>query len=122
MPELVIKTNVSRSTLKATIISDLSKKISNLLGKPEKYVAVVIFSDLWMSFGGSETPCATCDFTSVNQFDADSNRKYSKEIMDYLSDALGVSNERMYLAFHRATREFMGFQSDTFYGLLGASK
>jgi len=122
MPELIIKTNVAKSAIKSTIINDLTKIISEILGKPEKYVSVVIIPGLWMSFGGTEEPCATCSFTSVNSFDAESNRRYSKVLMDFLTDALGVSNERMYIDFHRASREFMGYKSDTFYGLSGPSK
>lgn len=122
MPELVIKTNVSRKNIKATILQDLTEIVSTMLKKPQKYVAVVVVPDLWMSFGGTEEPCATCQITSVNQFDAESNREYSKQVMDYLVSALGVSNERMYLDFNRASREFMGYKSDTFFGLLGPSK
>ena len=122
MPELVIKTNVARANIRKTILQDLTQIVANMLGKPTKYVAIVLIPDLWMSFEGTEKPCATCHITSVNQFDAESNRKYSKKIMDYLVDALGVSNERMYLDFNRASREFMGYKSDTFYGLLGPSQ
>ena len=122
MPELVIKTNVAKDKIKSTILADLTKLLSENLGKPESYIAVVVTPGMWMSFGGSEEPCATCRITSVNQFDAETNRKYSKVIMDYLSTALGVSNDRMYLEYNRASREFMGYKSDTFYGLLGPSK
>ena len=122
MPEFIIKTNVAKSSIKNTIINDLTKMITDILGKPEKYISVVIIPGLWMSFGGTEEPCATCSFTSVNSFDAESNKKYSQIIMDYLVDALGVSNERMYLEFHRASREFMGYKSNTFFGLSGLSK
>ncbi|CAK8694754.1 unnamed protein product [Clavelina lepadiformis] len=122
MPELVIKTNVKKESIKSTILQDLTKILVEALQKPEKYISVVVIPDLWMSFGGTEEPCATCCLTSVNQFhDAEANRNYAKCVLNYLYDALGVSQERAYLEFNRSTRETMGYKADTFYGLLGPS-
>ena len=122
MPELIVRTNVAKSAIGSKITEELTQLIFELLGKPKKYICVVIIPDVWMTFGGTSEPCASCVLSSVEQFDAESNRKFAKIIMDYLGNALGVATDRMYLNFNRLSREFTGFNSDTFYGIFKQSK
>nr|XP_002120737.1 macrophage migration inhibitory factor-like [Ciona intestinalis] len=118
MPHLFVKTNVAKDKLPKSILQDLTKLVSSTIpNKPEKYVCVTVVPDVWMSFGGTEEPCAAAVLTSISDFNAETCTTYAEAMLGEIYKLLGVAQDRMYLEFHEATRETMGYNGTTFHQL-----
>lgn len=116
MPVLTVNTNVSQ--VPADFKQKATEVVANSLGKPASYVAVQVNPGQNISFGGTDEPAALCDLVSIGALSASSNKKHSKAIMDFLEQALNVKPTRVYISFHNAPKEDIGFNGTTFADLL----
>nr|XP_002120886.1 macrophage migration inhibitory factor-like [Ciona intestinalis] len=113
MPEITIQTNVSSDKIASDLQEIVVELVSQHLNKPKANICVTVLTDLWMSFGESEEPCACCTVTSIVDFNAETCEKLAALLMPPLQKALGVSGTRFYLQFHEITAGIMGFQGTT---------
>ncbi|XP_072974837.1 uncharacterized protein [Typha angustifolia] len=101
MPCLNISTNVSLDGVDTSaILSEATKTVAMLIGKPEAYVMVVLKGSIPMAFGGTQQPAAYGELVSIGGLNPDVNKKLSAGIATILETKLSVPKSRFYLKFH----------------------
>lgn len=113
MPCLQVRTNVRFTPeQEQQICAALSKMVSELTGKPEQYVMVVV-QYAAMSFAGSSDPCAFMDLRSIGCISRAENKKYSAALCKYFAD-YKIAADRIYISFACAKGEDWGYGGNTF--------
>ncbi|WOK96683.1 macrophage migration inhibitory factor [Canna indica] len=101
MPCLNISTNVNLEGVDTSaILSEASKAVSNIIGKPEAYVMVVLKGSIPISFGGTQQPAAYGELVSIGGLNPDVNKKLSAEIATILENKLSIPKSRYFLKFY----------------------
>ncbi|KAI3839970.1 hypothetical protein MKX01_002593 [Papaver californicum] len=101
MPCLNLFTNVSLDEIDiSSILSEASKSVANIIGKPESYVMIVVKGSIPMLFGGTDEPTAYGELVSIGGLNPDTNKKLSAAIATILETKLSVPKSRFYLKFH----------------------
>lgn len=114
MPLLNLQTSVRLSNQQRyDLLAPLSKIVAECIGKPERYVMVVV-SEAAMLMGGAEGPAAYADIRSIGGLNNAVNRKLSEQISILLQQQLGISPDRVYLGFTNVSVENWGWDSGTF--------
>ena len=96
------------------LLADLSKRLSEHLGKPESYVMTCLAPPAMMTFGGSEAPSCYVEIKNIGQFTPEVTRTLSADLCKRLSDALGVEQSRIYIEFSDAKPHLWGYDGGTF--------
>ena len=116
MPKLTIRTNVDVRT-KGLPLFDLAQKLTSLVadifGKPASHVAVDVQDGQFLTFAGTEDPCALCELLSIGGINLESNTRFSAALSEVLA-ALGVPKTRYYVTFVDADRANIGYNAATF--------
>ncbi|OVA02814.1 Macrophage migration inhibitory factor [Macleaya cordata] len=100
MPCLNLSTNVSLEGINtSSILSEASKTVAKIIGKPEAYVMVVLKGSVPMSFGGTEQPSAFGELVSIGGLNPDINKKLSAAIATILETKLSVPKSRFFITF-----------------------
>lgn len=114
MPTLIIKTNAEIPASAAEpIIKRASAQVAELLGKPERYVMVILEPTPAMCFGGNTSPLAFLELKSLG-LPEQRTPELSAALCALLQDALGISPDRVYIEFASPPRHLFGFDSKTF--------
>ncbi|KAF6174114.1 hypothetical protein GIB67_020296 [Kingdonia uniflora] len=101
MPCLNVSTNVNLDGIDtSSILSEASKTVANILGKPEAYVMIVVKGSVPMSFGGTQQPTAYGELVSIGGLNPDTNKKLSAAIAAILESKLSVPKSRFFLKFY----------------------
>ncbi|GAB2298949.1 hypothetical protein Dimus_033025 [Dionaea muscipula] len=115
MPCLNISTNVSLDGVDtSSILSEATTAVANLIGKPEKWVMIVLKGSVAMSFGGTELATAYGELLSIGGLNPDSNKKLSAAIATILETKLSIPKNRFYLKFYDAQGSNVGWNGSTF--------
>ncbi|XP_039253450.2 macrophage migration inhibitory factor-like [Styela clava] len=114
MPSLTITTNVPKDEFPKDFLAGMTEILAKSLGKPEKYICVVVHPGTWMSFAGTEEACANCKLESIGKLSQPENIEHTKAIMSYLSEKLRITKDRMYIAFRDSSKADMGYNGTTF--------
>lgn len=93
--------------------------LSETLNRPKAGFCVIVQADQYMSFAGTQDPCAACIIQDFEHFGVEQNKKISKVIMGYLFDLLKIDKRRMYLEFAPVQKEGIGFAGSTFHEFFG---
>ena len=112
MPLLQINTNVSIDD-PATLASDASAMVADMLGKPESYVMVIVNPDLTLVFAGSNDNAAHLKLKSLGLPESKTG-EYSKRLCSFIEEKLGVSPGRIYIEFTGPPRHLWGWDNKTF--------
>ncbi|WP_462319775.1 phenylpyruvate tautomerase MIF-related protein [Halochromatium sp.] len=114
MPTLIIKTNAAIASDAAdSIIKRASARVADLLGKPERYVMVILEPTSTMCFGGETSPLAFLELKSLG-LPEQRTPELSAALCDLLQEALSVPPERVYIEFASPPRHLFGFDGRTF--------
>src|SRR5210317_10710 len=114
MPFLKIQTNLSLDQDKQTaLLSQSSQLIAEILGKPEKYVAVSLEYNPAMMFSGNTQPLAYLELKSIG-LPGNATSSYSQSLCDLVNAELGIEKDRIYIEFANADRNMWGWNSATF--------
>ncbi|KAK9126760.1 hypothetical protein Scep_015606 [Stephania cephalantha] len=101
MPCLNLSTNVSLDGVDtSSILSEATKTVAKLIGKPEAYVMIVLKGSVPISFGGTEQPAAYGELVSIGGLNPDVNKKLSAAIATILETKLSISKSRFFLKFY----------------------
>eukprot|EP00262_Sarcandra_glabra_P001768 TRINITY_DN1192_c0_g1_i2.p1 TRINITY_DN1192_c0_g1~~TRINITY_DN1192_c0_g1_i2.p1 ORF type:complete len:122 (+),score=12.16 TRINITY_DN1192_c0_g1_i2:110-475(+) len=101
MPCLNLSTNVSLDGIDtSSILSEATKTVSKIIGKPEAYVMIVLKGSVPMSFGGTQQPTAYGELVSIGGLNPDVNKKLSAAIATILETKLSVPKSRFFLKFY----------------------
>jgi len=115
MPSLNISTNVPLEGLNTSeILSETSKSVAKIIGKPEAYVMVQLKGSVAISFGGTEEPAAYGELVSIGGLGSDTNKKLSAAIATILDAKLKVPKSRFYIKFYDVKRSDFGWNGTTF--------
>ena len=114
MPLLKIQTN---RQLSAEDCSDLLKSISTTiaqaLGKPERYVMIVLEENQSMLFAGSDDPMAFLELKSIG-LSVQITGDLSATLCGTIGSSLDIPTDRIYIEFADAERAMWGWNSTTF--------
>lgn len=100
MPFLKISTNVAKDKVPENLGKELVQMVAEMMGKPIEYVAFQIETDLSMTFGHSDLPCAQVLMQSIGKLGVEENKVYSNKLCTALEDKLGIPPNRLYIFFH----------------------
>jgi phenylpyruvate tautomerase PptA (4-oxalocrotonate tautomerase family) len=112
MPYISLQTN-AEITDRDTFLEDLSALGSRELGKPESYVMTAIDDGARMLFGGSADPCAFVRCKSIGLTESQTD-KLSKALCKFVSDTLGIPDDRVYIEFSGVPGSMWGWRGGTF--------
>ncbi len=114
MPTLKIHTNVSVSAAdRSQLLASASRTVAELLGKPERYVMVLLEPPAAMAFAGTEQPAAYLELKSL-ALPEDQTAALSAALTQWVSTWLKVSADRLYIEFSSPPRHLFGFNGGTF--------
>ncbi|XP_043702947.1 macrophage migration inhibitory factor homolog isoform X1 [Telopea speciosissima] len=101
MPCLNLSTNVNVDEVDtSSILSEATKTVAKIIGKPEAYVMIVLKGSVPMSFGGTQQPTAYGELVSIGGLNPDVNKKLSAAIAAILETKLSVPKSRFFLKFY----------------------
>jgi len=114
MPTLKIQTNVPIDAPAAqALVQRASNEVATLLGKPERYVMVIVEPVTAMSFGGDAAPAAYLELKSLG-LDEGRTPMLSAALCTLVEVSLGVPQDRVYIEFSAPPRHMFGFDGGTF--------
>lgn len=114
MPTLKIQTNAPIDQPAAqALIQRASAEVATLLGKPERYVMVIVEPVTAMSFGGDTAPTAYLELKSLG-LDEARTPQLSSALCTLIEVGIGVPQERVYIEFSSPPRHLFGFDGRTF--------
>ncbi len=90
-----------------------SALLSDILGKPEKFIMVSIESNPDMIFGGSNDPLLYTELKSIG-LPRERTKEISSEFCNFLHQETGVAIDRIYIEFSDAERSMWGWNGTTF--------
>ncbi|KAG9441887.1 hypothetical protein H6P81_017741 [Aristolochia fimbriata] len=115
MPCLNISTNVSLDGVDTSaILSEATKSVAKIIGKPEAYVMIVLKGSVPVAFGGTEDPAAYGELVSIGGLNPDINKKLSAAIANTLESKLSIPKSRFYLKFYDTKGSNFGWNGSTF--------
>ncbi|GAB2291754.1 hypothetical protein Dimus_026007 [Dionaea muscipula] len=115
MPCLNLSTNVSLDGVDtSSILSEATKTVAKLIGKPVAYVMIALKGSVPMAFGGTEQPAAYGELLSIGGLNIHTNKKLSSAISSILEKKLSVPKSRFYLKFYDAKGTDVGWNGSTF--------
>ncbi len=114
MPYLRIQTNQTVGDAKSqALIRQASKKVAEVLCKPEQYVMVELNDKTAMLFAGSDENLAYLELKSIGLI-SDSTKALSESLCQLINAELGIEQNRIYIEFTDAKRHMWGWNGSTF--------
>ncbi|XP_051810262.1 macrophage migration inhibitory factor-like isoform X1 [Acanthochromis polyacanthus] len=117
MPIFRVHTNVAKSKVPAAFLSEATEELAKAMAKPAKYFAIQVNGDQPMTFGGKGDPCACCTLQSIGQISGAQNKQYTQLLCGLLQKHLGISPDRIYIAFVDLEAPSIGWNNTTFEGV-----
>jgi phenylpyruvate tautomerase PptA (4-oxalocrotonate tautomerase family) len=114
MPVLKIQTNAEIPQAHRTeLLTAASTEVAKILGKPEKYVMVMIEPNPDMLFGASRSPLAYLELKSIG-LPGERTSALSEALGNLINRQLGIPLDRIYIEFANAERHMWGWNGGTF--------
>ena len=114
MPVLKIQTNAEiQEESKAKLLRDASAKVATMLGKPERYVMVILEPNPHMLFAGDDSPLAYLELKSIG-LPSNKTGILSEGISKLIDQHLSIPSDRIYIEFANAERHMWGWSGGTF--------
>ena len=111
MPLISIKTSLPEIENQDSLLKELSKKLSVLTSKPEKYVMTLLENNLPMTFSGNNQPCCFIEIKSIGSLDP---ARMSEVISNLISEKTQIPIDRIYINFEDIKANKWGFNGGTF--------
>ncbi|KAJ8093612.1 hypothetical protein PM082_020472 [Marasmius tenuissimus] len=115
MPMIHLQTNVKIDDVPGFALK-LSKRASEVTGRPEGGVNVIVSQDVPMSFGGKLDPAYQCTITLAGDIEPES---YSAGFTKFFEETLGVSGDRGVIPIIQIKGSQIGWQGKTIKSLFG---
>ncbi|KAI3472838.1 hypothetical protein Pfo_029967 [Paulownia fortunei] len=104
MPCLDISTNVNLHGIDTdSLFSDLTKAVSQIVGKPENFVMILVKGSVALTFGGNKEPAALAEIVSMGGINTEVKRKLIATIGSILQNKLSIPRTRFVLKVFDAT-------------------
>ena len=116
MPLIKVQSSVTKpeKAKVESLLTSLSAKLAQHLGKPESYVMTAFESDVPMTFGGTLDPVCFVEIKSIGTMKPEQTKAMSKDFCQEIESELGVSANRIYIEFADAQRHMWGWDKSTF--------
>lgn len=111
MPYIKIQTN--KEINDKEIVTELSKRIASVLGKPEDYVMAAVDDGVTMSMSGSLDPAVFVELKSIGLPDTETGR-ISEVICNFIEEKMNIAGDRVYIVFSDVNRKMWGWNGRTF--------
>ncbi len=112
MPYLKIQTNVKIED-KDHWMSEATSLLSNILGKPDRYIMIATEDKANMMFAGSTDALAFVELKSIG-LPEDETKELSGRICNFIEETLRIDPSRIYIEFANAQRHMFGWNGSTF--------
>jgi len=112
MPVLKILSNNSILNTEE-LLKKASTLLSEVLGKPEKYIMISYEVNQDMILGGTDDPLLYIELKSIG-FPENRAKVISKKLTELLSQETGTTADRMYIEFSNADGSMWGWNGSTF--------
>jgi phenylpyruvate tautomerase PptA (4-oxalocrotonate tautomerase family) len=112
MPFLKIQSNKEISD-PGSLMAKSSRLLSQVLGKPERYIMVSVELNEDMIFGGINDHLLYIELKSIG-LPTDRTKEISSKLCEFLKRETGVALDRMYIEFADADRAMWGWNGTTF--------
>ncbi len=96
------------------LLGELSRALSEHVGKPEKWVMTCLTPRAAMTFGGTTEPVCYVEVKNIGSFTPEQTERMSADFCARLSKALGVAPERIYIEYTNAVGHLWGWNGTTF--------
>ena len=114
MPLLKLLTSVPLGDKeRAEILAALSRLLAETTGKPETYVMVTLEEGAVL-MAGKAGPAAFVDIRAIGGLGGKKNKEISSAVCSFLSGALAIPPERVYITFSDFPAADWGWKSGTF--------
>jgi phenylpyruvate tautomerase len=114
MPLLKVTTSVPVAEDKRRkLLTDLSKLVAGILGKPEEYMMVGL-EEAALMMGGEEAPAAFVDLRSIGGLSREVNGEIAAKLCALLESSLGIAPDRVYINFSDVKAADWGWKGETF--------
>jgi phenylpyruvate tautomerase PptA (4-oxalocrotonate tautomerase family) len=114
MPTLIIKTNAMIAPdERPPLLKAASALVAEMLGKPERYVMVILEPPPEMCFGGDTAPLAYLELKSLG-LPEDLCKDFSATLCRFVAERLNVPQDRVYIEFASPARHMFGYNGGTF--------
>jgi phenylpyruvate tautomerase PptA (4-oxalocrotonate tautomerase family) len=114
MPTLIIQTNAMIAPdERPPLLKAASALVADMLGKPERYVMVILDPTPEMCFGGDMAPLAYLELKSLG-LPEERCKDFSAALCGFIAERLKVPADRVYIEFASPPRHMFGFNAGTF--------
>ena len=114
MPVLKIQTNLEiPPRQRDDLLQHASATVADILGKPERYVMVMLEPNPHMILSGATAPLAYLELKSIG-LPGDTTNELSDALCSLITDQLAIPSERIYIEFANAERHMWGWSGGTF--------
>ena len=114
MPLVRIETSAEMTdTSRETILRSVSREVAKILGKPDKYMMVVMLR-VPILMGEGDSVAAFVDVRSIGGLSPDVNKMLSSRLCGLLRQHLGIPGDRVYLTFADVAAANWGWNNSTF--------
>ena len=114
MPFLKVHTNKTERINKG-FLTETTRFLAELLGKPEKVVMIKMETGSDMTFGGTTEATALAELKSIG-LPEDQTQAYAEKLSGYLSKQLDIPEERIFITFSSFERHMWAWKGKTFAG------
>ncbi|CAJ1948600.1 unnamed protein product [Sphenostylis stenocarpa] len=98
MPCLYISTNINLDGINIDpIFSQATSAVSKIIGKPEKFVMVILKGSVAISFEGNREPAAYGEIVSMGGINSEVKKKLINTIGTILQTSLSIPRTRFFL-------------------------
>lgn len=114
MPLLRLQTSPAVPEAKVDELSSaLSKLVSEVTHKPEKYIMIVI-EPAFILMSGKPGKAAFADVRGIGGLDVSTNRDMARRVSELLSKLLSIPADRVYMTFAEFDPSDWGWNNSTF--------
>ncbi|XP_009782880.1 uncharacterized protein LOC107762576 [Nicotiana tabacum] len=104
MPCFNVSTNVNLDGVDtAPFFSEATKAVASIIGKPEKFVMVVLKGSVNISFGGNKEPAAFAEIVSMGGINSDVKRNLIATLGTILQNNFSIPTTRFFLKVYDTT-------------------
>ncbi|XP_036385756.1 D-dopachrome decarboxylase [Megalops cyprinoides] len=101
MPFIDLESNLPASKFTEEFLKKLCSTTAAILGKPEDRMNLSVKSGLAMLIAGSTAPCVQLCVSAIGVTDtAEKNKEHSAKIFSFLTQELGLSEDRIVIRFY----------------------
>lgn len=96
------------------LLTSLSRRLAEHLGKPESYVMTAYEPEIAMTFGGTSAPACYVEIKSIGKMSPQQTKAMSQDFCQEIESQLGIPKGRTYIEFADAQGSMWGWNGGTF--------